>query len=320
MLRDMHEGSTVRAHFWKVPFEDVLDLVASRRVLLHKGSAFVPSSQLSSIVVGRFRAAMSKALAVTHKAMPAVEREEQYGAFLKGIGTIYFGPDFSNNVAQDTININDLDMLSQRSMPLCMQNMHKKLRENHHLKHSGRLTYGLFLKGIGLKLEDALRFWRSEFTKMMPADKFDKEYAYGVRYNYGKEGKRTDYTPYACMKIIQSSPATGDHHGCPFRHFNKEQLTATLRKNGVGSGDINELNELVKNHHYQVACKRYYSFMHDGKEGDRVGTHPNSYFSESMEHFKSKEEKKPALDANQTTLGKDNMVDTKADAPTFVRA
>lgn len=52
----------------QVPFEDVLDLVASRRVLLHKGFAFVPSSQLSSIVVGRYRAALSKALAVTHKA------------------------------------------------------------------------------------------------------------------------------------------------------------------------------------------------------------------------------------------------------------
>ena len=51
----------------QVPFEDVLDLVGRRAVVLHKGNAFVPSSQLSSIVVGRFRTCMSKALAVTHK-------------------------------------------------------------------------------------------------------------------------------------------------------------------------------------------------------------------------------------------------------------
>lgn len=111
------------------------------------------------------------------------------------------------------------------------------------------------LQGIGLTLEDALTFWKSEFTKgatpsmarsssscclcviscavsssgeaevpvaecvllgSTPADKFDKEYAYTVRYNYGKEGRRTDWSPYSCMKIINSAPAAGagepQHH------------------------------------------------------------------------------------------------------------
>lgn len=31
---------------------------------------------------------------------------------------------------------------------------------------------------------------------------------------FGKEGKRTDYTPYSCMKVILSNPPSqGDHHG-----------------------------------------------------------------------------------------------------------
>lgn len=53
-----------------------------------------------------------------------------------------------------------------------MRQLHQSLRENHHLRHGGRMQYGLFLKGIGLSLEQALQFWRSEFIKgKVDADK-----------------------------------------------------------------------------------------------------------------------------------------------------
>lgn len=43
---------------------------------------------------------------------------------------------------------------------------------------------------------------------------FDKAYAYSIRHMFGKEGKRTDYTPYSCMKVILSNPPSqGDYHG-----------------------------------------------------------------------------------------------------------
>ena len=54
---------------------------------------------------------------------------------------------------------------------------------------------GLFLKGIGLTMEESLTFWKQEFVKKkdIDADKFEKNYAYNIRHSYGCEGKRQDY-------------------------------------------------------------------------------------------------------------------------------
>lgn len=46
-----------------------------------------------------------------------------------------------------------------------MRQLHKALRDTHHLRHGGRMQYGLFLKGIGLTLEQALQFWKQEFIR-----------------------------------------------------------------------------------------------------------------------------------------------------------
>lgn len=70
------------------------------------------------------------------------------------------------------------------------------------------------LGGAGLSMEDALVYWQREFTKGMSGEEFVKRYAYNIRYNYGKEGKRSDFSPYSCVKIITASAPAGDEvHG-----------------------------------------------------------------------------------------------------------
>ena len=50
-------------------------------------------------------------------------------------------------------------------------------------------------------MDDAIRYFKGEFTKANIApDKFDKEYTYGIRYNYGKEGKKVNWAPWNCMR------------------------------------------------------------------------------------------------------------------------
>lgn len=75
----------------------------------------------------------------------------------------------------DRVTADDVDTLAGSVFPLCMQAMQSALKERHKLKHLGRLQYGLFLKGVGLSMEDALLYWQREFTKGMSGEEFTKK-------------------------------------------------------------------------------------------------------------------------------------------------
>ncbi|KAG9445938.1 hypothetical protein H6P81_012066 [Aristolochia fimbriata] len=279
------------AIFFKVPFEEVPELVAGRRVFIFKGYAYVAMSQIVSLVVTQYRSLLSKALVLTNrKWMSTIQTEEKYRLtpIVESLSTSYLGPDYNQAKEFTEISLKDIDQVAHSSFPLCMRHLFEKLRENHHLKHGGRMQLGLFLKGVGLNLEDALVFWKAEFSKKVGAERFDKEYAYTVRHNYGKEGKRTDYTPYGCQKIISSTPGVGDHHGCPYRHFSEDNLRAALGKMGVSGRALDDIIEKARKQHYQLACTLTFEAIH-ATSCDSGINHPNLYFSESQKILQPKQ-------------------------------
>jgi DNA primase large subunit len=115
----------------------------------------------------------------------------------------------------------------------------------------------------------------------------------------GKEGKRTDYSPWSCMKIINAQPGAGDHNGCPFKHFDEQHLRNRLRDRKVKNESIDEILQLVRDKHYQVACKKYFTVTHNNYDNDNVGNHPNAYFDASMKYHTAK-------DAMSTEVKKEN--------------
>ncbi|XP_022235255.1 DNA primase large subunit-like, partial [Limulus polyphemus] len=160
--------------YYKVPFLEALDLVRGRKVYLNKGYVYIPRMDLVSVVLTVFRNHLSHALAVTSRALPQLEEDGRLLSMLNGLNQRYLGDDYSNSKREGQegqVSPQMVDALAKSSFPLCMQTLHETLRQSHHLKHGGRMQYGLFLKGIGLSLEDALRFWREEFVKIIDSDK-----------------------------------------------------------------------------------------------------------------------------------------------------
>ncbi|XP_016191070.1 probable DNA primase large subunit isoform X1 [Arachis ipaensis] len=282
--------STTDAIYYKVPFEEVPELVTGRKVFINQGYAYVAMNQVVSLVATIFRSLLSKALILTNRKWATSIREQEQHRLtpiVEALCSSYLGPDFSQPKEYGEISLKDIDQVAKSSFPLCMRHLFEKLREDHHLKHAGRMQLGLFLKGVGLNVDDSLAFWREEFSKKVGLEKFEKDYAYNIRHNYGKEGKKTDYTPYSCQKIILSTPGVGDHHGCPYRHFGEENLRAALSRMGVNSRAMEDVMGKVRNRDYQLACTLTFEALH-AASCDAGINHPNQYFSDSQRLLKAK--------------------------------
>ena len=276
--------------YYKVPFARVVDLVRSRSVLLVRGLAYVPRARMVSALVGRFRAYLNASLVAAAAHLPKVTEDPRLKPMLDNMSKTYVGPDFGaagKRGGADAVTADAVDELAAGAFPLCMAAMHHGLKEKHRLKHLGRLQYGLFLKGVGLPLDEALLFWQREFTQAMSPEDFLKKYAYNIRYNYGKEGKRTDFTAYSCVKIILSPPPGPDEvHGCPFKLWDTARMRAALGKMKLATADADEVIKAMANKDFQIACRKQFEARYKTPEGkvadsNNVGNHPNSYFEVS---------------------------------------
>lgn len=309
-LCDVKRENFDATKFYRVDFTSVLREVSRREVYLEKGFAFIPSDKLVNTVVTHFRKDLSRSLTAAAQLFSHVSGDTRIGPLLKNMHKQYVGKDYSNTAGSvDKLTPGAVDAAAELHMPLCMKNLHNNLKREHKLKHWGRLQYGLFLKGAGLELEDAVAFWESHFTKLISHDNFQKQYAYNFRHMYGKEGARKNYTPYSCMKIIMGAPPEpGAYHGCPYRHSSDQQLASQLQGLKLSSPDVKEILRLSKSGDYQIACQRHFDATHPGHLsmalGDSdgaVSNHPNLWYQTSVKYHRAKSGKKAGVASSTAT-------------------
>ena len=306
--------------WYKVDWERVPELVEKRSVFLYRGKAYVPGREQLSMVIAEFTARLERALEVclnilcvfgiqlihqqlTSRALPRLDEDDRLTPILNHLSKNFGSAESVYSEGEGfvdgaPITANAIDPLSQH-FPLCMRSLHMTLRKNNHLKHFGRLQYTLFLKGIGLSLEECIIFWRQSF-KGFTDDEFNSRYKYNVRHAYGDVGgdvnrRGRGYPPYSCQKILNdSNPGVGQTHGCPYRHFSVDNLIGLLQTTGVNDKEVlRGVREDVGKTRYHIACNRVFEWAHKGEikkvkeDGSWSQTdldtivHPNTYFKRS---------------------------------------
>ncbi|XP_018561603.1 probable DNA primase large subunit [Anoplophora glabripennis] len=271
--------------FYKINFSEIPTLLPSRKVFLCKGLAYFPQNYLIYHIHNKLWRLLSGRLFWLNKVLPTGIKEDRIEYFLNNLPLI--SPNYKRFSDKNIIvDLENIDQVAAAHYPLCMKTIHSLLRNEHHLKYDCKMQYGIFLKWIGLSYQDAMEFWKDEFTKKMSSEWFDRKYSYLFKHQYGKVGGMIDYEPSSCEEIQNSCPGPGQHHGCPFKHWDLDRLLQRCRSDGFSTYNIKNVRDLVISKKYEEACMMYFRATHNATV-ENVFKSPNQYFVESYEFEES---------------------------------
>lgn len=264
--------------YYKTRFVNILDLINQREIFIDKGFAYFPEDDLIHLIKCHFRSEFKEQLLWNAKMLPNVINKDQFRDFLHSLPIISPRTVYSEDLDVTMYNLEDT---FKDHFPLCMRQIHKILKQNHHLKHDCRMQYGIFLKNLGLPYDDAMQFFEQEFTQSMSKDWFKRKYSYYFKHYYGKVGGRLDYKPYSCKFVQEMTPGPGQKHGCPFKHWDKPVLMEEIKNDSLCSRDLRDIEDLILEKRYQSACTRYFCATRKARR-DTLIESPNEYCAESI--------------------------------------
>nr|XP_034828481.1 DNA primase large subunit-like [Maniola hyperantus] len=263
MLRDMaHHICSVccencSLHSFKVDFKHCLAFVAKRQVTLRKGSALIPCSKWNTYLIQLFNTNLKHRLYKTD--LDSLRNDPRITDLHRKVGKDC-SPLNRHNIS--ILKSEEVDATS-RQFPPCMLNLHQHLRKKHRLTHDQRFYYSLFLKDLGMPVEEAVIFWRKEYQQVPSAKsacchswaKDEKKFVYGIRHMYGLEGGRKEYSCRSCHQI-QHSDTTHSEGGCPFKSFDDNKMEQILN---IPKTDpvLSQIRQLKSQEKYTSACMKY---------------------------------------------------------------
>mmetsp|Transcript_18313 Transcript_18313/g.51857 ORF Transcript_18313/g.51857 Transcript_18313/m.51857 type:complete len:509 (-) Transcript_18313:135-1661(-) len=284
--------------FFEMPFYELTaNLIASRRVIVQNGMAYVPSNAMKMIIAKNFKDSLVSSLDVAFQGLPAALADLRVGGFLRELQEhgmqLLVAPKSSTDELSEELSLDNFEEMLARSFPPCMRRVVEKQREQKkHLKHLGRLQLRPFLKDCGFSLDQSVRWWKQELCKVPEIDpsSFEKNYMYDLEHAYGKKGHLQGQNCFGCPKIISfPGAATGQVHGCPFKELEVPALKQQLHKWYVPEGHIKEIENLITHgKHFQLGCIEYFKAKHPGHTGDGVGNTPGDFYRESCKHHVKK--------------------------------
>ena len=269
----------------KVPFYIVPTLVASRQVQLDHGWAKIDALNarnfLSCVFSKMLRSSLTN-MSETHLAYGTEEDDQRISVLIKRIKSQV---SVQNRTSADPIVRLRAHEINEKSVhfPPCYTRVHHRLNQTHRLGHHARIAYTLFLKEIGLPLEEALTFWRYYYSKN-PVNheqhqkcghswqENSRKFEYSINHLYGNAGSRKNYSAHSCAAIAERSSSVNEELTCPFIDADIEDLEPTKQC----------CNHLQMTYNKHVSKSSSQSVVALSSKVSSMIVKPSHYFQEAM--------------------------------------
>ena len=254
-------------HFTCVP-----KIVSIRSALLRDGWVLSTVDDFSNGVKVAFEETLRRRIKETITRLDPTTREavkevqEEIGRLIHSIA-----------FARGKVDLEDYNLFNRQDIfPQCMLDLYNIIMSKGHLNHSERFQLGLYLKRLGMSVDEQLRFWYNNAVDN--AGMSYEQFAHGnpgyiIRHMYGLAGGETDYDAPACNKLQFE-------YYCTFMHQSVEEIDKHLRKEFKNPSNqkenaIRQLESKVVDNKPSEACAILFSLRYN--RGCRPIFHPINY-------------------------------------------
>ncbi|XP_053972037.1 DNA primase large subunit-like [Hylaeus volcanicus] len=265
----------------KVRFELVPDLIKGRKLDLNAGYAIVHCSKWKEILQSLFFTYMTMEVkCMKSKAQYTINHDVRIDYLYQKIHCQIF----QRSYGCGRVTVENIDN-EARNFPLCMQQFHTKLRNTHRLSHYARLHYSLFLKDSGMLLEDAINYWKQEYSKPHSCTSIcshrwqsnERKFVYSIRHLYGLEGSRRNYKSPNCEFMCAHVSGPMYEGGCPFKNFDMNALQKLLSLS-LSDDQVTELLNTISPQTPQIACGEFLKMLNQKTNDNVLINSPLQYY------------------------------------------
>ncbi|MCY3410333.1 MAG: hypothetical protein INQ03_01740 [Candidatus Heimdallarchaeota archaeon] len=259
-------------------------LVKTRKAVLYRGWVIAPLNRLVVTIKHRFQETISESLTdyasrLEGTISPTMKRIAQKVNEYMNTKVVFK----RSQLDFDNLNLKGSVEENVTILPPCIEDLMISINETGYLGHWERLQFGIFLKKIGMNVDQQLEFWYNKAVDNvnMTYDDFLKRAGYVIRHIYGLEGGMVDYEMPACSTIQNKMYCTFRHRG--IEHINSRVVT---KLKSIEAGDekkavAKRILEATIRGLPRIACAYHLDLITDAKL-ERIN-HPLTYLKIAAE-------------------------------------